>query len=107
MLSKEEFEKIDEALHKIEAILYTLPRVCEVRKTFVLTRMQVPEPIRYICGGNRGEYALVFTWEHIQKWQGNYEIMGAFLEEEIIRRGIYPDTPKTTYICTYAGLLEV
>ncbi len=107
MLSKEEFEEIDNALHKIETILYTLPRVCEVKKTFVLTRTQVPEPIRYICNGNDGEYALVFTWEHIQKWRGNFEILAAFLEEEIIRRGIYPAYPKATYICTNAGLLKV
>lgn len=107
MLSKEEFEEIDKAVHEIEGILYTLPQVCEVIKTFVLTRTQVPEPIRYVCKGSRGEYSLVFTWEHIQKWKGNYEIMGAFLEEEMIRRGLYPDTPKSTYICTYAGLLKV
>ena len=107
MLRIEEFKEVDIALHKIEAILYSLPRVNQVEKTFVFTRMEVPDPIRYICKGNRGEYALVFTWEHIKKWQGNYEILGAFLEEEIIRRSIYPESPKVTYICTNAGLLKV
>lgn len=107
MLTVEQYEKIDRALHAIEAILCTLPRVIEVDKSFELTRMKIPDPIRYVCKGNRGEYALIFTWENIQKWQGNFDVLGAFLEEEIIWRNIYPSTPKSSYVCTSSGLLKV
>ena len=107
MLSVEQYEQIDKALHAIEVILRTLPRVIDVDKSFVLSRMEIPDPIRYVCKGSRGEYSLIFTWDHIQKWQGNFDVLGAFLEEEIIWRNIYPSTPKSSYICTSSGLLKV
>lgn len=107
MLSIKEFNEIEKALHDIEIILKTLPRVSGVERAFTISMVEAPDPIRYVCNGSRGEYVLVFTWEHIQKWAGNYEVLGSFLEEEIIRLEIYPGTPRSTYIVTSSGLLKV
>lgn len=107
MLGIEELKEIEKALHDIEVILNTLPRVSRIERAFTISIIDAPDPIRYVCKGSRGEYVLIFTWEHILNWKGNYEVLGAFLEEEIIRLEIYPDMPKCTYIVTSSGLLKV
>ena len=91
----------------IEGILQDLPYIHTVEKAFVLSGRKIPDPIRYICKGDEGSYVLVFYWEYIQKWQGKYEVMAAYLEEEIIARDIVPSKNIMTYICTSAGLLKV
>ena len=107
MLSDLESDEVNGALRVIGDILQNLPYIHVVEKAFVFSREKIPDPIRFICKGDEGSYALVFYWEYIQKWQGKYEVMAACLEQEIIARDIMPSKKRMTYICTSTGLLKV
>lgn len=107
MLNNDEFENINLVLSKIENTLNRLPRIYAVEKGFVLNYLEVPDPIRFVCKGDGGGYAILFSWDYIEEWKGNIDIMCTFLVEDITHYEIYPNNPMDCYLCTSSGICKI
>lgn len=103
----DEFEKARHVINEIEITLINLPRINEVGKKFVLSDGKIPDPIRFVCKGDGGDYAIIFSWAYMMKWEVHIDIMCQFLREEIVSRGIYPNDAKESYIFTTSGIFKL
>jgi len=103
----DEFEKARHVINEIESTLVNLPRINEVERKFILSDLKIPDPIRFVCKGDEGDYAIMFSWTYMVKWEVNIDIMCQFLREEIVSRSIYPTSAKESYIFTTSGIFKL
>lgn len=107
MPETDEFEKARHVVNEIQSTLINLPGINEVERKFILSDLKIPDPIRFICKGDTGDYAIIFSWAYMMKWEVNIEIMCQFLREEIVSRGIYPSGANESYIFTTSGVFKL
>ncbi len=108
MLNDDEIDKIDVALDAIIAMLKRFPHINGAGKTFNFSKAEQPDPLRFICEGNKGGYILEFGVELIKDYIDHIDLFCSVLHIQIMVQNIVPTNDwKCFRFTSSSGLEEV